>query len=74
MTERPWETGKPPNDVWVEVEDPETEEVIEVRARWGRVGMRPHWENREGGVWWPEAFSRWRRLPVPTLWDHLDDE
>lgn len=57
MTE--WETGKPPNEQIVEVED--EGRIIRVRAMWGRDGMRPHWESEDRDTLWaPSAFTRWR--------------
>ena len=76
-----WQTGWPPNEVWVEVEhlieegDGFRTEVIEVMAYYGRDGTHPHWKGRDGVMWWPEAFSKWRHLPgnepPENLWDHL---
>lgn len=62
-----WQNTKPPNEVWVEVEDPITNEIIVVQAFYGRDGYRPHWRSKdEGTVWSVSTFSRWRHLP--PLW------
>ena len=56
-----WNRGKPPPDELVEVRD--GARVIRVRARWGRDGMRPHWESQDGNTLWPpEAFREWRKI------------
>jgi len=58
MTE--WQTGKPPNEVPVEVED-ENGEIIVVKAFYGRDGYRPHWRALDDSVHWaPSAFRKWR--------------
>jgi hypothetical protein len=57
-----WRTGKPPNEVVVEVMD--GAEVIRVRAIWGRDGMLPHWESEDRDTLYrPSAFDKWR-LPA----------
>ena len=56
-----WETGAPPNEVLVEVED--GEEIIQVMAFYGRDGYRPHWTNQDRSKAWDvSAFRRWRRI------------
>jgi uncharacterized membrane protein len=63
----PWQTGKPPNEVIVEVEHPETGKILLVRAMWGRDGYLPHWESQDRStVWAPNAFRRWRH--TRPLW------
>jgi hypothetical protein len=57
--DKPWQSGKPPNEQLVEVED--DGRVIRVRAIWGRDGTRPHWESEDRDTLWePFAFKRWR--------------
>ena len=57
--EKEWQTGKPPNEQVVEVED--GKRIIRVRAIWGRDGTLPHWESEDRDtLWHPSAFSRWR--------------
>jgi hypothetical protein len=58
--EADWQTGKPPNELPVEVEH--GGEVIGVMAVYGRDGNRPHWKSTAGPVqcWAVEAFNRWR--------------
>jgi hypothetical protein len=54
-----WRTGKPPNEVVVEVMD--GAEVIRVRAIWGRDGMLPHWESEDRDTLYRvSAFDKWR--------------
>lgn len=54
-----WQTGPPPNERLVEVEDGET--VIVVKAIHGRDGVRPHWTNEAEDRLWPaDSFRRWR--------------
>jgi len=54
-----WQSGKPPNEQIVEVED--NGQIVEVMAYYGRDGSRPHWRNQDGSKCWDvTAFSRWR--------------
>jgi hypothetical protein len=54
-----WQTGKPPHQQVVEVED--DGRIIRVRAQWGRDGYLPHWESEDRDTLWrPSAFTRWR--------------
>ena len=54
-----WQTGKPPNEVLVEVEC--DGEIIEVMAYWGRDGSMPHWRDAAGNRCWSvDCFRRWR--------------
>lgn len=56
-----WQTGKPPNEVLVDVED--GEQIIQVMAYFGRDGSRPHWRNHDGSKCWDvSAFRRWRKV------------
>ena len=62
-----WQTGKPPNEKIVEVED--AGDIIRVRAVWGRDGMRPHWESEDRDTLWsPDAFARWREVSPQRPW------
>ena len=57
-----WQTGKPPNETWVEVEDAGGA-IIVVQAFYGRDGYRPHWRAYDGSAHYePSAFRRWRPL------------
>ena len=57
-----WQTGKPPNEVDVEVED-EDGEILVAHAFYGRDGYLPHWESADGSTLWsPSAFTRWRPI------------
>lgn len=55
-----WQTGKPPNELPVEVEFDGS--IIEVTAFYGRDGSRPHWKSCDGPTrhWGVAAFNRWR--------------
>ncbi|MPZ20155.1 MAG: hypothetical protein GEV06_19890 [Luteitalea sp.] len=54
-----WETGKPPNEVVVEVQHRRS--VLRARAIWGRDGVLPHWESEDRNTLWPpHAFTKWR--------------
>ncbi len=56
-----WQTGKPPNEQIVEVED--EGQIVRVRAVWGRDGLLPHWESEDRDTLWsPSAFDRWREV------------
>ncbi len=56
-----WQTGKPPNEVLVEVEC--NDEIIQVKAFHGRDGYLPHWQTEDGGkVWGVNTFTRWREI------------
>ena len=56
-----WQTGKPPNERVVEVED--EGQIIRVRAIWGRDGILPHWESENRDRFYsPSAFRRWREV------------
>lgn len=54
----PWSSLKPPNEVWVEVQD--KNEVIEAMAFYGRDGYSPHWQLRDGSSCHPSRFNKWR--------------
>jgi len=57
---KPWQTGKPPNEMVVEVEWDGA--VIPVIAFYGRDGYHPHWRSQDGDKHWPvNAFARWRQ-------------
>lgn len=68
--QEPWQTGQPPNEVLVEVPDPETKRIILVKAFYGRDGYLPHWQSEDGNtVWPPGAFRRWRH--TRPLWARI---
>ena len=72
MKPEPWQTGKPPNEVVVEGECPDTKTILRVKAFYGRDGYRPHWRSEDEGTYYsPHYFSRWRPLPQPTALDRL---
>lgn len=62
MAENTWTTRKPPNEEWVEVRDGPQGELIEVMAVYGREGSKPHWKDRQGRLFPPDAFRCWRPL------------
>ena len=71
-----WQRGRPPQDVWVLARHPVDGIQEEVRAVYGKDGVRPHWVDRDGGQYFTHAFTDWQPLPqdpTPTLWDHLED-
>ena len=56
-----WNTGRPPNEKLVEVED--GDKIIQVMAFFGRDGYRPHWTNEDRTKSWDvSAFRRWRPI------------
>ena len=58
-----WNTGKPPNETLVEVEN--GDEIIQAMAVYGRDGDRPHWTNENRTKSWDvSAFGRWRPKAV----------
>jgi hypothetical protein len=58
---RDWNTGIPPNETLVEVED--GDKIIQVMAFYGRDGYRPHWTNEDHTKSWDMwAFRRWRPI------------
>lgn len=61
-TEEPFINQKPPNEVWVEVIDPNGN-VIEAIAHYGRDGYHPHWQLRDGSLHHPTRFKLWRHMP-----------
>lgn len=62
--EQGWRFDTPPNEVLVEVDDPDhAGGVITAMAIFGRDGTRPHWRSEDGDKLWPaETFLRWRPL------------
>lgn len=59
-----WQTGKPPNETLVEVEDDQGR-IVRARAIWGRDGTLPHWQSENADTrWHPSAFGRWRKVPT----------
>lgn len=60
MTEKPWQTGKPPNEKIVEVELGNGI-IIRVFAFYGRDGYLPHWRSETGEAQYSvDTFHRWR--------------
>lgn len=62
ISNKEWQTGKPPHAVVVEVEYDNT--VVQGRALWGDrdAGRLPHWELANGVLVEPGAIKRWREL------------
>lgn len=59
----PWNSGKPPNEVLVEVECPETKQIIRAKAFYGRDGWRPHWRSEDDNTFYDvHYFRRWRSI------------
>lgn len=62
MSEKEWQTGKPPHAVVVEVEY--ENKIIQGRALWGdpKTGILPHWQLASGISVEAKAIKRWREL------------
>jgi hypothetical protein len=59
-TNEVWRSGKPPNEVVVEVKD-RNGRALRARAIWGRDGVLPHWESEDRDTLWrPSEFRLWR--------------
>lgn len=57
-----WNTMKPINEVWVNVINEDDGTIHEARAIYGRSGLLPHWELRNGDLCSPNTFRKWKFL------------